>query len=84
MKKMRPRSIETRKNFSECDKPELIEIVKQLQIKLKSKKDELQKVKTKLSITRTKLVKLKDTVIYQRKRILELYPSAQPVLNIKI
>jgi predicted nuclease with TOPRIM domain len=81
---MRPRSIETRKNFSECDKPELIDVVKQLQIKLKSKKDALQKVRTKLSATRTKLIKLKDTVIYQRKRILELYPDTQSVLNIKI
>jgi len=81
---MRPRSIETRKNLSDCDKPELIDIVKQLQLKLKSKKDELQKVRTKLSTTRTKLIKLKDTVVYQRKRILELYPGTQPVLNIKI
>jgi hypothetical protein len=76
---MRPRAIETRKDLSGCDKPELIEMVKQLQVKLKSKKEELQKVRAKLNVTRTKLVGLKDTVIYQRKRIVELYPNSQPV-----
>ena len=76
---MRPRAIETRKDLSGCDKPELIEMVKQLQVKLKTKKEELQKVRAKLNVTRTKLVSLKDTVIYQRKRIVELYPNSQPV-----
>jgi hypothetical protein len=76
---MRPRAIETRKNLSGCDKPELIEMVKQLQVKLKSKKEELQKARAKLNVTRTKLVRLKDTVIYQRKRILELYPDTQSI-----
>ena len=61
------------------DKDSLVEMVLDLQTKLKDKNAELLRVRTKLNLTKEKVMKLKDTVEYQRRRILELYPSADSV-----
>ncbi len=55
------------------EKDALVELVEELLAKVKRKNAELHKAKTKLRTTRIRLNKMKDTVAYQRKRILELY-----------
>jgi hypothetical protein len=59
------------------DKDSLVEMVFDLQTRLKDKNAELLRVRAKLNSTRGKVMKLKDTVEYQRRRILELYPTTQ-------
>lgn len=63
----------SKKALHRCEKDELIEMIIALQEKLSQKKAQLAKVKSQLNNTRSKVIKLKDTVIYQRKRILELH-----------
>jgi hypothetical protein len=55
------------------EKEELVQVIFQLSTKLKNKKLELQKARVKLSSAKVKVNKLKDIVIHQRKRILELH-----------
>ena len=57
------------------DKDALLGVIEDLRSKLKKKNDLLVKTRGKLSVTRHKLQRLKDTVAFQRERILELYPS---------
>jgi hypothetical protein len=57
------------------DKDSLVEMVLDLQTRLKDKNAELLRVRAKLSSTKGRVMKLKDTVEYQRRRIIELYPS---------
>jgi hypothetical protein len=55
------------------EKEELVQVILQLSTKLKNKKLELQKARVKLSSAKVKVNKLKDIVVHQRKRILELH-----------
>jgi hypothetical protein len=55
------------------EKEELVQLVYELRMKLKNKKLELNKAKVKLSSAKVKVNKLKDIVIHQRKRIIELH-----------
>ena len=66
----------TRKVVLTSDKETLIEIVGNLQLKLKNKNAKLFHTRTKLKSTKNKMMKLKNTVDFQRKRILELYLNA--------
>jgi hypothetical protein len=53
-------------------KEELVQLVHDLRIKLENKKQELHKTRLKLSSAKVKVNKLKDIVMHQRNRILEL------------
>jgi predicted nuclease with TOPRIM domain len=64
-----------KKIIQSSDKESLVEMVLDLQSKLKDKNAELLRVRTKLNSAKSRVIKLKDTVEYQRQRILELYPS---------
>ena len=66
-------SVSGKKRLHECEREELILIVEELQQKLKKKKDELIKAKGRINSIKSKVLKLKATIAYQRKRILELY-----------
>jgi hypothetical protein len=57
------------------DKETLIQMVMDLQLRLKKKSTELHRTRLKLKVAKTKMTKMKDTVAYQRNRILELYPN---------
>ncbi len=65
----------TRKIVLTSDKETLIDIVDNLQLKLKKKNAILFHTRTKLKSTKDKMMKLKNTVDFQRKRILELYSN---------
>ena len=60
-------------NLEEQEKQELVRLVDELQSKLKKKKLELYKTRVKLNSAKSRLRKMKDTVLHQRNRILELY-----------
>lgn len=60
-------------NLEEREKQELVRMVDELQSKLKKKKLELYKTRVKLNSAKSRLRKMKDTVVHQRNRILELY-----------
>jgi predicted nuclease with TOPRIM domain len=62
-----------KEDLLQFEKTELVEMVSDLQLKLERKKTELHKAKTRLSTFKNKMLKMKDTVAFQRKRILELY-----------
>jgi hypothetical protein len=51
----------------------LIERLGELELKLKKKQEELRRTRTRLNAAKGKLVKLKETVAFQRQRIIELY-----------
>lgn len=55
------------------DKQQLLELVEGLQVKLNKRTKDLFSTRQKLSATRARLQKMKDTVQFQRNRILELY-----------
>lgn len=57
----------------ECEKQELISLLGDLESRLKKKRSDLYKTRVKLSSARMRLRKMKDTLIHQRKRIVELY-----------
>ena len=57
------------------DRETLIQVIDDLQAKLKKKKMELHKTRLKLNATKEKVVKMKGTVEFQRNRIIELYPK---------
>ncbi len=57
------------------DKETLMQMVIELQLKLKKKKEELHRTRVNLKTARTKMAKMKSTVVFQRNRILELYPN---------
>ncbi len=65
----------TKKNVMESDKDSLIQIVTDLQLKLKKKNAEILRTRTKLNAARSKVQKMEETVRFQRNRILELYPA---------
>jgi hypothetical protein len=57
------------------DKETLIQMVMDLQLRLKKKNSEPHRARMKLKAAKDKMTKKKDTVIFQRNRILELYPN---------
>lgn len=61
------------KNLMLSDKETLVELIDELQMKLKKKNGELHQVRAKLNQARTRVMKMKDIVEFQRKRIIELY-----------
>ncbi|WP_079685495.1 hypothetical protein [Ohtaekwangia koreensis] len=60
-------------NLSELDKEHLLQVVAILQEKLKRKNEQLYRTRLRLSHVKGKLAKMKETVSYQRRRLLELY-----------
>jgi hypothetical protein len=62
-----------KKELKSGDKEMLLQVIEELQLKLKKKNSELHRVRTKLNVARTRMIKMKDTVEFQRKRIIELY-----------
>ncbi len=65
----------TKRDLMTSDKDALLEVIEELRSKLKKKNELLVKTRAKLSVTRHKLRRMKDTVAFQRGRILELYPT---------
>jgi hypothetical protein len=55
------------------EKDELIEVIDNLQLKLKNEKLKLHLTRQKLSNAKVRLRSIQDTVKHQRSRILELY-----------
>ena len=55
------------------DKETLLQVIEELQLKLKKKNVDLNLTRTKLKLVRTQVMKMKDTVVFQRNRIIELY-----------
>ena len=51
----------------------LVEMVSELEMKLKKRNAQLRQARTRLSVAKGKLNKMKETVDFQRKRILELH-----------
>jgi hypothetical protein len=62
-----------KKELMLSDKELLLQVIDELQSKLKKKSMELYRVRAKLTASRRQVMKMKDTVMFQRKRILELY-----------
>ena len=60
-------------NLSELDKEHLLQVVAILQEKLKRKNEQLYRTRLRLNHVKGKLTKMKETVNYQRRRLLELY-----------
>jgi predicted nuclease with TOPRIM domain len=66
----------SKRDLIASEKDELLEVIEELRSKLKKKHALLTKTRSKLSLTRTQLKRMKDTVVFQRERIIELYPEA--------
>jgi hypothetical protein len=62
-----------KKDLVKLDRETLLQIIDDLQIKIKKKNSELQNARTKLGVARSRVLKMKNTVEFQRQRILELY-----------
>lgn len=60
-------------DLANMDKAELIDLVNDLQARLKSKESKLYQTRLKLNNAKTRLRSMQDTVMHQRSRILELY-----------
>ncbi|HEY0740476.1 MAG TPA: hypothetical protein VGD40_03405 [Chryseosolibacter sp.] len=61
------------KDLMTSDKETLLQLIEELRGKLKKKNSELHRARLKLSQARSRMMKMKDTVEFQRKRIIELY-----------
>lgn len=59
-------------NFEQFEKEYLITLLEDLQTRLQRKNEQLKETRAKLNSARTRLEKMKSTVEYQRKKILEL------------
>ncbi|MDV3308564.1 MAG: hypothetical protein LOY03_07075 [Cyclobacteriaceae bacterium] len=66
-------------NFEQFEKEYLITLLEDLQTRLRRKNDQLKETRAKLNSARTRLEKMKSTVEYQRKKILELRDSESTV-----
>jgi hypothetical protein len=62
-----------KKDLMLSDREALLQVIAELQLKLKKKNVELNLARTKLRLVRTRMLKMKDTVEFQRKRSIELY-----------
>jgi hypothetical protein len=60
-------------DLANMDKAELIDLVNDLQARLKNKESKLYQTRLKLNNAKTRLRSMQDTVMHQRSRILELY-----------
>lgn len=56
------------------DREKLVELVDELRLKLKKKNVELNLARTKLRMAKARVMKMKDIVETQRRRIIDLYP----------
>jgi hypothetical protein len=65
-----------KKMIQVSDKDALVEMVHDLQDRLKKKNAELLRARKKLNAAKSTIVRMKNTVEFQRKRIIELYPVA--------
>ena len=70
-----------RSDFSKYAKEDLVVFLEELQDKLNKKKTELQATREKLNSARKKLLRAKESVAYQRNRIIELSGNRQPLLE---
>ena len=66
---------EHEKIIAAIDKELLVQMVTDLESKLKKKNAEILIIRTKLRSNRVKMMKMKNTILYQRKRIVDLYPD---------
>jgi hypothetical protein len=66
--------IHKKKNLILSDRETLLQVIDELQLKLRKKNADIMHLRTKLTSAKAQLSKMKDTVQFQRKRILELYP----------
>jgi hypothetical protein len=64
-----------KKDFSQLDKQELLTLAMNAQEELRQKKLLLREARSRLVYMRKKIRSLKETVDYQRKRIVDLYKS---------
>ena len=64
-----------KKDFSQFERNELLIVLNDLQDELLQKKMSLRDVRSRLHIARRKIKTLKETVGFQRKRIVDLYRS---------
>jgi len=62
-----------KKELMLSDRETLLLVIEELQAKLKKKNMELHKTRLKLNVAKNRVVKMKDTVEFQRNRIIELY-----------
>ncbi|HYC86293.1 MAG TPA: hypothetical protein VEB86_13765 [Chryseosolibacter sp.] len=63
----------SKKRLKMSDRETLIQIVEELQHKLKVRNLELRRARTRLRATKGRMSKMQDTVQFQRQRILQLY-----------
>lgn len=63
----------TTKDLMLSDKETLLKVIEELNGKLKKKKMQLHRTRLKLRQAKSRMMKMKDTVEFQRKRIIELY-----------
>jgi hypothetical protein len=61
------------------DREMLLRFVEDLQRKIDKRNKELSEARSKLRLARTRMIKLKDTVKFQRNRIVELHASVHAV-----
>jgi hypothetical protein len=66
----------SKKAINDSDKDELVVMINDLLDKLKKKNVELTRARKKLSTAKSTIRRMKTTVEFQRKRIIELYPEA--------
>lgn len=66
----------SKKTLQASDKVELIEMISDLEGRLKRKHAELMRTRRKLNTAKATVRRMKVTVEFQRKRIIELYPAA--------
>jgi hypothetical protein len=62
-----------KENLMLRDRDALIQMIEYLQVKLERKNADLVRVRLKLNAAKTRVMKMKDTVAFQRRRILELH-----------
>jgi hypothetical protein len=62
-----------KKSLMLSDKDTLLRVIEELQLKLKKKNIELTRARARLIAARTRVMKMKHTVEFQRRRIIELY-----------
>lgn len=65
-----------KKTLQACEKEALINIINELEGRFKKKHAELMRTRKKLSTAKSTIRRMKGTVEFQRKRIIELYPPA--------
>jgi len=56
------------------DREKLVEIIDEVHLKLKKKNVELNLARTRLRLAKARVMKMKDIVETQRRRIIDLYP----------